>query len=93
MTGGTGNDLFRIDDAGSKMILDFNLVAGENDRINLSAFLKDLDQVINASELVQVGGVESTRITYADAKGDQTTLTLKGYNYQTDAGFPDHFIV
>ena len=93
MTGGAGNDLFKINDPGTKTIFDFNTLIGENDRIDLSAFLKSIADIKTLAHLVEIGGVESTRIDYLEREGSQSTLTVIGYNYQTDPNFVDHFVV
>jgi hypothetical protein len=89
---GEGDDLFSIFQPGDKTILDFNIRAAETDVVEIG-FFKNLDQLLKSSQVVAIDGITSTTIDYLDKQGTQTTLTLMGYNIQTDANVADHFLI
>jgi Ca2+-binding RTX toxin-like protein len=94
LTGGAGNDRFVFADTGDKVITDFNAVVGEDDVANVAAFFKSINQVKKSSVVGTFDGIaNSTEITYVDKDEKQATLTLLGYDINTDANVADHFIV
>jgi hypothetical protein len=48
--------------------------------------------LVKSSHVAEIDGITSTRIDYI-AEGEQTTLTLVGYDISADASRGDHFIV
>ena len=90
MSGGGGKDEFVIANGGDKVILDFNTRAGDEDRIDFRAFFTTSDAIVAAAKIVDIKGVESTRIVY-EAGGEKATLTLVGYDYKADADFAQNF--
>ena len=91
MTGGTGNDRFNILDGGDKTIFDFNTNLGDTDVIKL-AFFDNLAQLKKSAHVVDIDGQTSTRIDYI-AEGEQTSLTLIGYDIAADKDVSSHFLL
>lgn len=87
------DDTFTLDGTGSKTIRDFNIRAGENDVADLQPVFAGYDELLQASEVVVLDGVTSTRIIYLDPVGDSVTLTLLGYDITRDANYKQRFLV
>ena len=94
LTGGDGSDRFVFADTGSKIVTDFNAIAGQDDIADVAAFFKTIGQVKKSAVVGTFDGVAgSTKITYVDGEEKQATLMLLGYDINADTRISDHFIV